>query len=62
MTVEEYHKQQSECDDLCTITEKVAEEKDYLRCVNCPFCKQTVDAILTKTTIACPKCEVVVDR
>ena len=60
--LDKYLQQKSECDGLCDITDEVAENKNYLRCVTCPFCKQIVDAILTETTIACPSCEVIVDR
>lgn len=28
-----------------------------LNCVRCPFCQETVSAILTKTKIICPKCK-----
>lgn len=62
LLIKEYQKQKNECDGLCDVTEKVAEEKNFLRCVTCPFCKEIVDAILTKTTIACPACDVIVDR
>ncbi len=62
LTLDLYKKQQADCDNLCDITEKVVEEKNYMRCVRCPFCAETVDAILTKTTISCPKCETVVSR
>ena len=61
-TKEEYLAQQSACDGLCDITQAVAQEADYMRCVTCPFCRETVDAILTPTTIACPACEVEVQR
>lgn len=62
LSTEEYNRQKSDCDGLCDITEEVVEEKNYLRCVTCPFCKELVDAVLTKTTIACPACSVIVDR
>jgi len=62
LTTEEYKKQQAACDDLCNVTDELAEEKEFKRCVTCPFCKEIVTAILTKTTIACPECKVVVPR
>lgn len=62
ITIDEYHKQQAACDNLCDITEEVAVQKDYLRCVTCPFCKATVDAVLTKSSISCPACLVTVSR
>lgn len=62
MTAEEYLEQQAACDGLCDITEIVVEEKGFMRCVTCPFCKATVDAVLTDTTIACPSCKVEVTR
>ncbi len=36
----------------------VVSEEKILKCVRCPFCKQTVNAVLTDTHISCPKCEV----
>lgn len=62
MTKDEYLTHQKACDTLCDITESYAKEKDLMRCVTCPFCKETVDAILTPTTIACPACDIVVTR
>lgn len=32
------------------------------KCVNCPNCKKTVDAIITKKNIKCPKCKFEVKR
>lgn len=37
-------------------------EPMVLKCVRCPFCKQTVNAVLTETHIACPACGVEVSR
>ncbi len=63
LSKEQYKQQQADCDGLCDITdEMLAQEPDLMRCVTCPFCKQTVDAILTPTTISCPKCYIVVSR
>lgn len=31
-----------------------------LMCVKCPFCKQIVNAHMTKTTISCPECKALV--
>lgn len=31
-------------------------------CVRCPFCQQTVNAIVTPETIACPQCKAAVKR
>lgn len=33
-------------------------DQSLLKCVRCPFCFQTVNAILTDSFIKCPKCEV----
>lgn len=63
LTQEQYEQIAADCDGLCAITdEMVAETPDLMRCVTCPFCKQTVDAILTPSTISCPKCEITVNR
>ena len=63
MTVDEYHKQQADCDGLCQITgDMVNDTPDLMRCVTCPFCKEIVDAILTKDAISCPRCGARVDR
>lgn len=29
---------------------------ETMKCVKCPFCKRTVDAVVTPTTIECPEC------
>lgn len=62
LSIDEYNKEKTDCEGLCDITDEVMVENNYMRCVTCPFCKETVDAILTKTTIACPACDVIVDR
>ncbi len=63
LSVDEYHKQQADCDELCNITELMVEDNpNMMMCVTCPFCKELVNAILTDTTIACPECKVVVNR
>jgi ssDNA-binding Zn-finger/Zn-ribbon topoisomerase 1 len=33
-----------------------------MKCVKCPFCKKTVDAIVTDKKICCPKCRAEVNR
>jgi predicted RNA-binding Zn-ribbon protein involved in translation (DUF1610 family) len=62
LTVEHYHEQQDNCDNLCNITDEVVADNDLMRCVTCPFCKEVVNATLTAKTIACPECGVVVSR
>ena len=62
MTRYDYVHMQEICNGICDVTEPYVEEKDYMQCVTCPFCKETVDAILTETTIACPACKVEVTR
>lgn len=63
ITKEQYEQQVLECEDLCVITDHMLEQDpDLMRCVTCPFCKETVDAILTPTSISCPKCKTVVQR
>ena len=42
-----------------SLVEGGAEKK---KCVTCPFCHQTVDAIVTSTKIICPKCGAEADR
>jgi len=63
LTVDEYRQQVADCDGLCVITDAmVTDNPNLMRCVTCPFCAETVDAILTPTHIACPKCNVSVER
>ncbi|HTE57586.1 MAG TPA: hypothetical protein VK694_02495 [Verrucomicrobiae bacterium] len=63
LTKEHYEQQVADCDGLCIITDDMlAARPDLMRCVTCPFCKEVVNAILTPTTISCPKCEVTVNR
>lgn len=38
------------------------EQTGVMECVNCPFCNETVDAILTKSKIICPKCKKTAER
>lgn len=61
-TVKEYYMQQDNCDDLCNVTDILVEERDEMKCVTCPFCKKLVNAILTKNSIVCPACKIVVKR
>jgi hypothetical protein len=35
---------------------------ESMKCVTCPFCKKTVDAIVTKDEIECPSCHKVVSK
>ncbi len=49
-------------DSMQAIDLKSTSKKDKMDCVNCPNCKQLVNAILTKTTISCPKCKHTVKR
>lgn len=35
---------------------------ETMKCVTCPFCRQTVDAIVTVAKIKCPKCGAEADR
>jgi hypothetical protein len=64
LTVEEYEHQAANCNGLCVIDHDRISNTDpnLMPCVTCPFCKELVDAILTKTTISCPACEVTVSR
>lgn len=61
LTKELYEQQVADCDNLCalpiTIDQQVSGE---MPCVRCPFCKEIVTAILTKTTISCPACKITV--
>lgn len=34
-----------------------SESSSVMECVKCPFCKKTVDAIVTSTKIKCPECK-----
>ncbi len=63
LTIDQYAQQVADCDGLCAITDDMLQtEPDLMRCVTCPFCKETVNAILTATTISCPACKVTVQR
>ena len=65
LTVDEYEAQHAQCDGLCDIDHNrkpPVDNPNIMPCVTCPFCKQLVDAILTKTTISCPNCLVEVTR
>jgi hypothetical protein len=64
LTTEQYEHQKAECDGLCDIDHDriAANNPNLMPCVTCPFCKELVDAILTPTTISCPKCETTVGR
>lgn len=39
-----------------------SESSNKMKCVTCPFCKNTVDAIVTSTKIKCPSCAEEVSR
>ena len=39
-----------------------SKEITSLQCVTCPFCKQTVTAIITPEQIECPECKAVVKK
>lgn len=64
LTKEQYQHQKAACNGLCDIDHDriAADDPTRMPCVTCPFCKELVDAILTPTTISCPRCEVTVDR
>jgi hypothetical protein len=50
----------------CIVTphEQLPENNEpmVLKCVRCPFCRETVNAVLSATHISCPACKVVVRR
>ncbi len=48
------------CEDCVVPTDNKI--SDDLMCVTCPFCKQTVNAIITLELIICPKCKAEVTR
>lgn len=57
LTKEQYEQMAADCDDKCTITDDMLHETpDLMKCVRCPFCTKTVDAIVTSTEIICPAC------
>lgn len=58
LTKAEYEQQVADCEGVCVITDKILEATNQMKCVRCPFCLETVDAILTKTQITCPACKV----
>lgn len=49
-----------ECQD-CVVDASQLPDQMLRRCVRCPFCKETVTAILTSTHISCPNCKVSVE-
>jgi hypothetical protein len=64
LTKQQYEDQAAHCDGLCAITPDMLDvnEPTLMRCVTCPFCKVTVDAILTSNSISCPACKITVSR
>lgn len=63
LTKEQYEQMAADCSGKCVISDDMLYEKpDLMKCVTCPFCRETVDAVLTPTTIRCPKCETTVSR
>ena len=64
LTKERYEHQKANCVGLCEIDhDRIAvDNPNLMPCVTCPFCKELVDAILTPTTISCPKCKTTVNR
>jgi hypothetical protein len=44
------------------VAESLFGGSDSMKCVTCPFCKKTVDAIVTKDEIECPSCNKVVNK
>ena len=62
MKTDEYYKMQADCDNQCQVDDELVEDRNFMKCVSCPFCKEVVNAILTKSTIACPACKVEVKR
>lgn len=58
LTKEQYEQQVADCEDLCVITNDMLQaDPNLMKCVRCPFCTETVDAILTDTQIICPACK-----
>ncbi len=56
----EHKKIEIDCEE-CVMPVGLSEEDQdttILKCVRCPFCKQSVNAMLTITHITCPKCHV----
>lgn len=41
---------------------KSSEKTETMKCVTCPFCSETVDAIVTQSKIICPKCNKSADK
>lgn len=64
LTKQEYEHQKANCEGLCEIDhDRISNTNpNIMPCVTCPFCREIVNAILTKTTIACPECKVKVNR
>jgi hypothetical protein len=51
-----------ECAECVVPAAQNSNDAESLLCVTCPFCHQTVTAILTKENITCPKCRASVNR
>lgn len=57
LTKQQYEQMVNDCDNKCVITDDMLKaDPNLMKCVRCPFCTETVDAILTDTQIICPKC------
>jgi hypothetical protein len=44
-----------------SLLKTITRTNDGMKCVTCPFCKKTVDAIVKRSSIACPECRVEVN-
>jgi hypothetical protein len=64
LTEIEYEHQKANCLGICDIDHNriSSTNPNLMPCVTCPFCKEIVTAVLTKTTISCPECKVIVNR
>ena len=51
----------NDCPD-CVVSDILAPDTGEQMCVTCPFCKQTVTAIITPEQIECPECKAVVKK
>ena len=63
LSKEQYDQMVADCDGLCVITDDMlVDDPNLMKCVRCPFCTSTVDAILTSTQIICPACKSTAER
>ena len=63
LSKEQYEQMVADCEELCVITDEMLKDNpNLMKCVRCPFCTNTVDALVTETHIICPTCNATARR